>query len=123
MRPLPEGRARRTREPAEPKRYLLETVFTGWSVLPLGYRPGLLTVHTDRADGPGYRPWLPAGVTDRLALASLASFTAGPRPPPPAYGWLASAENVRGSEVVPPATLTDLDHIDPEFTVFGCHLR
>jgi hypothetical protein len=53
MRPLPEGRARRTREPAEPKRYLLETVFTGWSVLPLGYRPGLLTVHTHWADGPG----------------------------------------------------------------------
>ena len=41
MRPLPEGRARRTREPAEHKRYLLETMFTGWSVLPLGYRPGL----------------------------------------------------------------------------------
>ena len=63
MRPLPEGRARRTREPAEPKRYLLETVFTGWSVLPLGYRPGLPAVHTDRDN----RPWLPAGVTDRLA--------------------------------------------------------
>jgi len=25
--------------------------------------------------------------------------------------------------VVPPATLTDLDDIDPEFTVFGRHLR
>jgi hypothetical protein len=67
MRPLPEGRARRTREPAEPKRYLLETVFTGWSVLPLGYRPGLLARLTDRTYGPGYRPgvtgwgYLPAG--------------------------------------------------------------
>src|SRR5581483_850175 len=48
---------------------------------------------------------------------------AGPRAPPPAYGRLASAENVRGSEVVPPATLADLDHIDPEFAVFGCHFR
>jgi hypothetical protein len=53
MRPLPEGRVRRTREPAEHKRYLLETMFTGWSVLPLGYRPG-------------YRPRLPAGVTGRV---------------------------------------------------------
>lgn len=128
MRPLPEGRARRTREPAEPKRYLLETMFTGWSVLPLGYRPGLLAGITardkppgltNRDTGPGYRLGL---LTGWLWLHWLA-LLAGPRPPPPAYGWLASAENVRGSEVVPPATLTDLDHIDPEFTVFGRHLR
>jgi len=25
--------------------------------------------------------------------------------------------------VVPPATLTDLDHVDPEFAVFSSHLR
>ena len=58
MRPLPEGRARRTREPAGHKRYLLETMFTGWSVLPLGYRPGLLAGILARVTGWGY---LPAG--------------------------------------------------------------
>jgi hypothetical protein len=52
MRPLLEGRARRTREPAEHKRYLLETVFTGWSVLPLGYRPGLPAGVAGRGAGP-----------------------------------------------------------------------
>ena len=123
MRPLPEGRARRTREPAEHKRYLLETMFTGWSVLPLGYRPGLLAgIARPLGLGPEL-PGLPGWVTYRLALAHWLALLAGPRPPPPAYGWLASAENVRGSEVVPPATLTDLDHIDPEFAVFGRHLR
>src|SRR6185437_3914228 len=38
MKPLPEWRARRIRVPAEHKRYLLETMFTGWSVLPPDYR-------------------------------------------------------------------------------------
>jgi hypothetical protein len=33
MRPLPEGRAPESGEPAEHKRYLLETMFTGWPVL------------------------------------------------------------------------------------------
>jgi hypothetical protein len=70
MRPLPEGRARRTREPAEHKRYLLETVFTGWSVLPLGYRPGVTGRGAGRDAG---------RVNDRLA--SLTSFT----------GWSAPA--------------------------------
>jgi len=122
MRPLPEGRAPESGEPAEHKRYLLETMFTGWSVLPLGYRPGLLAGITARTNCPGLRTGMLARVTGWLWLHWLA-LLAGPRPPPPAYGWLASAENVRGSEVVPPATLTDLDHIDPEFTVFGRHLR
>ena len=61
MRPLPEGRARRTREPAEHKRYLLETVFTGWSVLPLGYRP---------VCQPAYQP-----TTNRLPTGLPAGFT------------------------------------------------
>ena len=80
MRPLPEGRALRTREPAEHKRYLLETMFTGWSVLPLGYRPSYRPTYRpgyDRVTGwdcrPGLRSETPAGVTYRLA--SLASFT------------------------------------------------
>jgi hypothetical protein len=81
MRPLPEGRARRTREPAEHKRYLLETVFTGWSVLPLGYRPGLLAGLTDRDTGPGYRLGLRTGWLWLHGLALLASFT----------GWSAPA--------------------------------
>ena len=58
VRPLPERRAPLSGEPAEHKRYLLETMFTGWSVLPLGYRPGLLAGLTDRDTGWGY---LPAG--------------------------------------------------------------
>ena len=33
MRPLPEGRVPESGEPAEHKRYLLETMFTGWPVL------------------------------------------------------------------------------------------
>jgi len=36
MRPLPEGQAPESGEPAEHKRYLLETVFTGWPVLLAG---------------------------------------------------------------------------------------
>ena len=46
MRPLPERRARRTRVPAEHKRYLLETKFTGWSVLPPDYRLASLASFT-----------------------------------------------------------------------------
>ena len=37
--------------------------------------------------------------------------------------WLASAENIRQREVVPPTTLADLDHVDPELAIFGGHLR
>ena len=84
LRPLLERRAHRSREPAEPKRYLLETMFTGWSVLPLGYRPGLLAGITARTNCPGLRTGMLARVTGwgyRLALASLASFT----------GWSAPA--------------------------------
>jgi hypothetical protein len=46
VRPLPERRARRLREPAGHKRYLLETMFKGRSVLPLGYRLASLTGST-----------------------------------------------------------------------------
>ena len=47
---------------------------------------------------------------------------AAPRRAPAACRGFTSAEHVRRSEMVPATTLADLDHIDPEFAVFGCHL-
>src|SRR5215472_8087605 len=47
---------------------------------------------------------------------------AAPRTASATCGRLACTEDVRRSEVVPATTLTDLDHVDPEFAVFGCHL-
>ena len=42
---------------------------------------------------------------------------------PPAHGRFTSTKHVRRGEMVPSTTLADLDHIHPEFAVFGSHLH
>jgi len=56
-----------------------------------------------------------------LPLTERCRLLAAPRTTSAACGWLASAKNIRRSEVVPATTLADLDHVHPEFAVFGCH--
>jgi len=131
LRPLLERRAHRSREPAEHKRYLLGAMCLRKSRVM--QEPCEVAVRATRTVPPDARViQVPAGLAKRSCslagqcyrwVTSWLASLAGPCPPPPAYGRLASAESVGGSEVVPPATLTDLDHIDPEFAVFGRHLR
>ena len=45
------------------------------------------------------------------------------RPASAPHWWFAGAKHVRRGEMVPGATLADLDHIHPEFAIFGSHLR
>ena len=83
----------------------------------LGISPGRLGAPVaGKAGQPG-----PAEPT-RYMLAStvLASLT---RPASAPHRWFAGAKHVRRGEMVPGATLADLDHIHPEFAIFGSHLR
>jgi hypothetical protein len=57
-----------------------------------------------------------------LRLLAASRLLAAPRRAPAACRGFTSAEHVGRSEMVPATTLTDLDHVDPEFAVFGCHL-
>src|ERR1700722_922807 len=45
------------------------------------------------------------------------------RPAPASRRRLTGAKHVRRGEMVPATTLADLDHIHPEFSVFGSHIR